>query len=424
MQMLACKRKVVATAVVVAVFVCAPIASAAEVSYTPDEYKVFAGSDLTIGADSQIWGRAGAGLDALVYASAMIIYDGTAGDLLVNDDVDIRYNVRITGRVMAFNTNVSDATIDGILTADAPAPFPQLEYVSIGGRIDSWGEVDIGVASTVGGSIFQKGSDRDVYLRENVTVAGVMHINNTQTGGGKPWFNVHSTATVSGPGGSIYEGEWKITKLDGTFTSGVGPPPPSATEPDTYAFSLRDESEAAFDETGVTDVLYGDGETVVVSPGTYRDLDDDGTGGEGATLRLSAGTYYFRDISLASTANIIADTSAGDVIIIAFSDLTTLGSNILSRVGQGNVVIRVGDDLTIGANSTIDADLLAYSYDVYGETSILTIGNDTWVLGMVYSEDDVVIGDRVVIPEPGTLMLLGVGAVCMLLKRRRRRGRA
>jgi len=38
--------------------------------------------------------------------------------------------------------------------------------------------------------------------------------------------------------------------------------------------------------------------------------------------------------------------------------------------------------------------------------------------------DDVVILERVVVPEPGTLVLLGIGAACMLLKRHRRRARA
>ena len=395
MDMLACEKKVVATAVFVAVFVCASTASAATISYTPDEYLVFAGNNLELGGHSQIWGRAGAGADALIYGSAIIVDDATSGDLLADDDVAIQDDAWITGRVLADNADFNDdPVLNGLLIGD---------YATVVGRVDAGGDTNKG-SIQVGnyadsGSVYAPGTaDILTYaeVRDNINAKYVNLGANSHTYGNINYgvgYTADPTAVV-----------------DGTVTKG------GVTSPDDYTFSLR--SEPAFETGGTVDQNITSDQSL--DPGIYRDL----TIQAGVTLSLSAGTYDFQNITMANAAEISADTSGGDVVIRAFSDLTTTGNNILYRNGQGEVLVQIGDEITIGANSTIDAHLLAYSYDVNGETSIVTIGNDCSIYGRVYSEDDVVIGERVVIPEPGTLMLLGLGAACMLLGQRRRHGRA
>lgn len=410
------QEKLISAALLLALSVLARSAGAAVIPIptSATEYTIFAGGNLTVGitdplaVGSIIKGTVGAGGDVTIGDYVTITdLDGHTGSVFANDDVSIGNYSYIMGRVLAGNANGgAGVQIGGSAT--------------IVGQIDSWGAVNIGQDSVIGGSIFAQSPQQNVILGANVTVGGVIHINNTVPGPKwNPSFKVLSSASVLGTGPSYYQGDWKTNKLDETRFAG-GVTAGTATAPETFTYDplsyLR--TPPSFN----TDGTYGDQDITSDSellPEAYLNL----IVRAGKTLTVSAGTYHFQNITLEEGANIsiASGTDPADVIIQAFESLYTHGDNVLGRVGQAQVVLNIANNVLmtglLGSTTTIAASLLAYSDTV---ASVVDIGGNSTILGKVYSAGDVIIGDNVLVPEAHTSVLLGLGAVCMLAKRRRR----
>jgi predicted acyltransferase (DUF342 family) len=406
-MMITRKKKLISAVVLIALFVLARPAGATVITTYYTQYTIFAEGTVTIGTasgtGSTIWGMVGAIDDVTIEDNTTIVDRfGTTGNVYSGDDVTIWDGVNISGSVIAMD---GDADGGGVTIATSS---------TVTGQLNVSGQLTIGANSAVGGSIYQSGAQQDVTIGASVTVGGDFHVIDTVgTPQGKPSWTAPATVTVTGTG--IYEGSWNTGQLKASF--GTGPSAGTATAPDTFTYTTR--TAPSFNKS----LTLGD-QTIVVdgelAPGVYQDL----VVNAGITLTVSEGTYDFRNITLASGANIAikSGNDPANVIIQAFQDLFTSGSNVLGRVGQGQLTFNVGKLLTIGASSTVAAHLLAFS-DL-GFNSIVDVGDNSWILGKIYSAGDVIIRDNVLVPEPGTLVLLGLGAASLLARRRRRRNRA
>ncbi len=393
--MIARKEKLISAAVSISLFVLAHSAGAAIISPGITDYKIFAEGDLTVGVTSgvgsYIEGMVGAGGDVTIGDNVTIAdSDGFTGSVFADDDVTIGDGAYITGRVLADDAD-KDST--GIVIGD---------YVTIAGRVDA-GSTGGSAANIVVGNYSKTG---DIYAKDLDTLLPYAEVSN----------NINADDVNLGANSHVYgDVTYKKTYtadatavVDGSVTKGT----PIA--PDSYTYTPRTAPTFAAGGGDVDQTADG-----YLAPGTYQDL----TVRTGITLTVSDGTYNFRNMTLESGADISiqSGSSPSNVILQAFQDLLTAGSNVLGRVGQGQLVVNVGNLLTIGSGSTIAAHLLAYSDTI---PSIVTINSNSTILGKVYSAGDVIIGDDVIVPEPGTLVLLGLGAASLLARRRRRRNRA
>ncbi len=390
------KKTLITAAILIALFLLARPAGGAVISYSPTDFTIFAGGDLTIGVTSgtgsYIEGMVGAGGDVTIGDNVTIAdSDGFTGSIFADDDVIIGDGVYITGRVLADDSDRDDL---GVVIGD---------YVTVLGRVDA-GATGGSAADIVVGNYSKVG---DIYSKDGVTLLTYAEVLN----------NINADDVNLGANSHVYgDVTYKKTYtadptavVDGSLTKGT----PIA--PDSFTYTLP--TAPTFDRTGTVDPdITSDSE---LAPGAYRDL----IVRAGTTLTVYAGTYDFQNITLEAGANISirGDTFPGDVIIQAFEDLFTAGNNVLGRVGQAQLVVNIGNLLTIGSGSTVAASLLAYSDTI---TSIVDIGDNTTLYGKVYSAGDVIIGDDVVVPEPDSMVLLSFGAVCLLMKRRRRGSRA
>ncbi len=153
---------------------------------------------------------------------------------------------------------------------------------------------------------------------------------------------------------------------------------------------------------GNTSLYYASNSTVELISGSYSSM----TVSSGSTVYLSSGTYNFSSVWLDRNVNIIADTSAGDVIINSARSFSTSSNVKLSSIGTGFISIVSGDSYYLGSNNDIAANLLAKNSG--------SIDSRTVITGAVYASNSIWLGSDVsitpavapVVPEPATVLLL------------------
>ena len=165
---------------------------------------------------------------------------------------------------------------------------------------------------------------------------------------------------------------------------------------------------------------YGRGEDVTLAPGTYGSVSAD----RDATVRLSSGTYDLGSVWLGRGTDILADTSAGDVVLNLSGSLSTDADVTFTKSGGGGLLIRADNFIYLGKGTEAEATFESFRrLGVDRESSIVGrlrstgevwIGRDSNVSGPLGTGDP--------IPEPATIALLAAGAAAVLLRPRARRG--
>ena len=412
-------------------------------SFQASDFGVFAGNAVSAGDGVQITGRVGA-LDNLWIGASSTV----TGDIYSGNDLSAGDHLTVSGRAMAN----SDITLG--------------QYASVT-RLDALGathgrdseKILIGANST-GGHIY---GASDVRVEIGGTITGNVHSGNTFDGknnvviGGSVWANQDAKVGVGGYaagdlhaghnvelkddavadgsmfagndaklriraelGGSVHAGRHATLEadaavhgdvthvdiltmdpsatVDGTITQGTPQAPQSPDAPDSWMVGDRDDgSDPGFDPAG----------------GSLLVTQDD-------TMNIVAGVYRYADGQMESGAKILADTTAGDVIISVAGDFSTANNAEIDIIGDGNVWIYSGANINLGDNAVVQANLVAFEDMSIGESSAVT--------GTLYAQDNLSLGSYVTIetgnpavPEPGTIALLTFGSLGVLFRRHRRK---
>ena len=349
-----------------------------------------------------------------------------SGTIRSGEDVHIGERAVFSGSILAVKkvTVKKNSTFSGDVHAGDDVKFYEDSVVS--GNIYGAEKVTLGKRSTAGelhgrdvtidddattGSMFAsrdaKVEDRavvngsvnagdDVELKKNSTVNGdVTYVDDLKK---------DNSATVTG------------TTAKGTPVAPTAPSAPNVASggPKDWQGSRRDVPTFVSGSTNVSVARNG---SSTLAAGNYRNLSVD----RGATVTLTAGTYNFADIWLGRGARLTVDTSAGDVTINSAEDFNMDEEGIITRLGNGDIIISSADDLNIGRNANITAQLRAYDD--------LSSGDYTIFNGSLYAHEELWLGEGVQVvysassapvPEPGTLMLLGMGGVTIAWRRRRK----
>jgi predicted acyltransferase (DUF342 family) len=211
----------------------------------------------------------------------------------------------------------------------------------------------------------------------------------------------------------------KAASVSGTTAKGAAAAPTAPdttlTAPRDFATSLRLAPTFA---SGGSDVKIKANRTASLSAGTYKKL----TVEEGAKLTLTAGTYNFSDVLLGKSVRLTADTSAGAIVINSADDFKIDEGGIVVRFGAGEIIVSSGDDMDFGKDVSVVGDYRAYDD--------FSADNNFAIAGRAYARENLTLGGGATIftgdsasvtPEPGTLILLAVGAVGVVSRRRRRK---
>lgn len=385
---------------------------------------VYAADDLSAGKASQISGSLMAGdsislgrnvragrLDAGATGSSRRITvgrDSVVGEVRAGRDVSLGRGVNVLAAVHAgesFSAG-ADATIAGAVRA--------ADRVTLG-RSVTVGEVHAGGRSLHVGRDSTTGSlygARDVDIGRGATVQGDVHAADD--------VNVNRDAAVQG--GVVYADRfWQHNSaaVSGQIVQGTADAPMAPLGPDGWALIGAAPGEGLDFSYGREHQRIGARQSVSIEAGEYRDL----TAGRRATLNLTAGEYSFRNVSMGGGGTIVADTTAGDVVVKSAKNIALADGVRVEVLGGGKVWLYGAKDISIGAGSSVKANLLALD-DVW-------IDSNTSIEGSIFASDEIGLGSYVVVlaggaqaPEPGTLALLGLGGTLLLFRRRRRAARA
>lgn len=360
-------------------------------------------------------------MGAIPVHADLLRFQASEFGVLAGQDISMGQGVRVTGRVGSLDDIwiSHDSTITGGVYAQDG--FSTGERVTMTGRVVAGDHISLGRQNTVGRlDVGTSGSKTDVYVGDDSVVGGIHADDDVSVGKNvSVTGDIHAGDDVDLNRNTVVHGDvtyaadfWKHSSatVDGTVTQGA------ADAPDSWTVADRDDSDVPALTHGSQQWYTSANQTATIGAGTYRDLRT----GHDATLNLFAGEYKFRDVSLASGTKIVADTTAGDVIIIASDDFGLATKCEIEIIGDGDVWIYANDDINIGNCGTVRANLVAFD-DMW-------IGHSSEVTGILYAQDNLSLGNYVVIvtdyqpvPEPGTIALLGFGGLGVLLRRHRRK---
>ncbi len=269
--------------------------------------------------------------------------------------------------------------------------------VAVSGRVVAAGDISIGSQSSTGAL----DSQGNVGLENNALVQG-----NIASGGR---VSIGSGAAVSG-NVSYTTGYWadRSATIGGTAGEGI-----SAVSIWNYSGLSAPTNWT----TGSQYLYYASGSSQVLSPGDYAGM----SVSDRSELYLTAGTYNFADVWLGKEVKMIADTSAGEVVINVAGSLNTGSGVRIGGQGDDSFVLNSKGSISLGSDSKVDADLYAYG-------SSMTIGKDSAVTGRLYSAGSLYLADKVnvkfsrPVPEPVSLVLLATGILMIAGRRMKTRG--
>jgi hypothetical protein len=129
--------------------------------------------------------------------------------------------------------------------------------------------------------------------------------------------------------------------------------------------------------------------TLTLSPGMYRDL----TTGESAKLKLSAGTYVFRNVTLGKGTTMQADVAGGDVIVLVQGDVS-LGELNTVEIKDGSakdLFVEVKGTARLGKGTTWRGTIYSTKSDAPDLHGIV-VGELNTVVGGLFSKQQVYVG--------------------------------
>ncbi|MBN1556044.1 MAG: PEP-CTERM sorting domain-containing protein [Phycisphaerae bacterium] len=168
---------------------------------------------------------------------------------------------------------------------------------------------------------------------------------------------------------------------------------------------------------GTEDISGGRKAVVDLTAGEYQNLNLWGTD---TKLNLSAGTYNLRDVWIGNRGTVNVDTTAGDVVLDVHKNFAVGNEVAFNVIGDGQLTVNVFDEnVILGDDVTLAAQIRAWTGDV-------NTGDDLAFAGTIHAYGDASFGGGSVvsyqkqIPEPGTILLLGIGAFVILWEERRK----
>ncbi|MCE5278230.1 MAG: PEP-CTERM sorting domain-containing protein [Planctomycetaceae bacterium] len=346
-----------------------------------------------------------------VNRSALAVYAG--GELNTGSGIVISGSLAAGGDIWIDN----DSTISANVYGGGAVGMDQ--NMSVSGRIVSAGDVWINKNSTVG-AIDAGG---EVSFGSGVTTAGIRAVGGvTVSSSSQVNGSVQSASDVSLAskshvyGDVIYGGKYsKNSKavVDGQARRG------GAAAPDTWTTEALATSTLGsqgayrwYNSNSVTSLASGD----------YGRFDF----GSGSTIYLTqAGTYNFQSLNLGGNVRIVAQADSGEIVINIQEDFCAVSGLDFSRVGSNAVTLKAGGDVEIGSNGQVAATIFNF-----GQT--FNVGSGTVIEGSIYAAGNLWIASNVhvqasipaegsthqQVPEPATLVLLAMGGVTIMLRRR------
>lgn len=143
------------------------------------------------------------------------------------------------------------------------------------------------------------------------------------------------------------------------------------------------------------------------------------TGQDLGGLVLTPGVYQFASSAqLTGTLTLDGLGQVNPLFVFQIgSTLTTADASIIDTIngsGADNIYFQVGSSATLGANSTFEGNLIAFTSD--------TLTTGAMVDGRVFALNGAVTLDSnvIAVPEPGTMLLFVLGVAGLSLHRRRR----
>jgi hypothetical protein len=367
-------RARIVVAAVASLLTLTPLAPAAIISTTPENFAALSGSSLSTGSNVTIGGNVGA-----------------IGDLYFNNHNVVTGNAYSRGSVQ-----LSNNTTTGNVIAGTSAYF---NNNATAGTVSAG--TTIGLENNAATNSLRAGTS--VSLNgNNATVNGSVNA-------GTSFYAGKATVTGSVNYGSSYYADSNAS-ITGPVTQG------SVLAPDSWSTTLRTSNLRINNSTN--SLYYAPSSTNTLAAGRYAGVNLDA----GSTLTLSAGTYNFSSLYLSAGAKILANTSAGNVIINIASTVSTASNSLFGNLGTGSLLMQTGGDLYMNANSRFEGSLISYS--------TMTLDQGTIVTGSVYSSGAMYLNNNVniggagslpVIPEPASVSLLLIGGAALLLRRPARR---
>ncbi len=234
-------------------------------------------------------------------------------------------------------------------------------------------------------------------------------------GGISPVYSAGSISLGDAAGFAVLAGT-AITNTGPTALTGdIGVSPGTAITgflPGTYSGTLHSSDAFALQAQQDATTAYG------VLAGLGLSVGGDLTGQDLGGMVLKPGVYQF-DSSAGLTGTLTLDGDGQIAPLFVFqigSSLTTADlSSIVTTNGAdfSNVYFQVGSSATLGVGSSFQGTLIAFTSD--------TLNTGATVNGQVIALNGAVTLDSniVVVPEPGSLLLLGVSLVAMTTRRKR-----
>lgn len=348
-------------------------ADAAVMSTHASDFAVFSGANFSTGQNVTIKGMVGAGNDFNLGNNGVITGNALAGGNLTIQQNGSTGNIISHSAVwLASNTQV--------------------------------GSIDAG--RTIG--LDQGARSGSLHAATDVMIYNGAQVTGSVMGGG---------SFYAGPGARVTQGVSYGTTAwaDPQAQISGGLTKTSSPAPDTFSVTLL--SKPNFKTTGSGQTYHGQNSTVHLVAGNYGELAVE----QNSRITLGAGTYNFSRIYLGQDVQLIADTSAGDVIINIVNDLSSSQNNQFLDQGIGNLLIRTGGAMYLGQNSRVEGSLQSFA--------TMTIDRNSTIAGQLYSSQNMYLSDNVVVggagasgvvavPEPASATLLLAG--CLMLCRRRR----
>jgi type VI secretion system secreted protein VgrG len=206
-------------------------------------------------------------------------------------------------------------------------------------------------------------------------------------------FAVLGGSTVTNTGMSVINGDLGVSP--GLAITGFGPGIVNGT---TYAGGAVTQ-QAQSDLTTAYNTLAGMAVTQVL---TGQDL-----GGQ----TLMTGVYFFS--SSAQLTGALTLSGLGDFVFQIGSTLTTASGSSVLAINGANVYWQVGSSATLGTTTAFKGNILALASITLNTGATIEDGRALARNGAVTLD-----GNTITIPEPATMLLLGLGAMSLLRKKK------
>ncbi len=375
-------------------------------------YLITAGDNSSIGAMySSNAVKLGSGVKVNGATSAKKFSSGSsliyAGRITSADNVTLGVDTMLTGEIHAgHDVKIGDdSTVNGATYAS--------HKLTLGKRASAGALHGKDVTLSDGASSGSVFASRNAKVEKDGTVSGFVNAGDDA--------ELKKNSSVSGD--VTYGHKLKKDKsasISGTTVKGSAASP---TAPDTTLTAPRDFATSLLSAptfvSGGSDVTIKANRTASLSAGTYKKL----TVEQDAKLMLTAGTYNFSDVLLGKSIRLTADTSAGDIVINSADDFKIDEGGIVVRLGAGEIIVSSGDDMDFSKDVSVVGDYRAYDD--------FSADNNFAIAGRAYARENLTLGSGSSVvhssassatPEPGTLILLAVGAVGIVSRRRRGKG--